>query len=384
MKNKQYLLTLIFIVFIISGIGCKSKNKSYENNYSLIPSIEDSIAIELDKYSINLSHHIQYFQIDNIDLLATLNNLNNSINIYDLNKQKIYKTIKLPKEGVNSFNNINSFIFNGFDSILLFSLQPSLIGIIDTSGRLKKTFKHDTYKSTFQKGQSPIKSGNKIYLCQIYPAMESNGRLSTTGQKNSYINITVDLSSGFNQKSALTYPKDLIGKDVFVMSVERVLGFNNSFVYHFGFSDNLYITNNHVEFNKILLETNYKLNTTYESNPNAPLNKGLQKMLEYDQIKCIYYDKFRECYYLTIRKRQAKQNKKSAININFLYPECFILILDKNLKYMGEVHFPENKYSFQMCFITEKGLYISEDNVNNSEFNENYMRFKLFKLIMLN
>jgi hypothetical protein len=103
-------------------------------------------------------------------------------------------------------------------------------------------------------------------------------------------------------------------------------------------------------------------------------------MLSIDEIQDMYYDKYRECYYIVIRKREKVLINGTAMNNRFIYPNCYILILDKNLKHMGEVFLPDDIYSFKMMFITPDGLYISEDNVNNPSFSEDYMRFKLFKL----
>ena len=113
---------------------------------------------------------------------------------------------------------------------------------------------------------------------------------------------------------------------------------------------------------------------------NSSLNKGLNNMLIHDEVKNLYYDEYRECYYVIIRKREENYIENSSIITKFLYPNCFILILDKNLNHIGEVHFPKDVYSFQMVFITNKGLYISEDNVENPSFSEDYMRFRLFTL----
>ena len=61
-------------------------------------------------------------------------------------------------------------------------------------------------------------------------------------------------------------------------------------------------------------------------------------------------------------------------------PDCFIIIIDKNFKFMGEVYLPDNTYSFKMTFVTPKGLCISEDNINNPSYSEDFMQFRLFNL----
>jgi len=135
---------------------------------------------------------------------------------------------------------------------------------------------------------------------------------------------------------------------------------------------------NHKKFISIPLEMNYDLKISYKAKSN--LKKGLEEKLIHDEIINIYYDKYRECYYLIIRKREPNYIRNSSITTHFIYPDCFILVLDKNLHYLGEVYFPKDIYSFNMMFITHKGLYISEDNINNPLFSEDYMRFRLFTL----
>ena len=59
---------------------------------------------------------------------------------------------------------------------------------------------------------------------------------------------------------------------------------------------------NHKKFISIPLEMNYDLKISYKAKSN--LKKGLEEKLIHDEIINIYYDKYRECYYLIIRKRE--------------------------------------------------------------------------------
>jgi hypothetical protein len=377
-KHILFISLLIIFLFLISG--CVTDDASFKNKFTLVASEDDTISIRLEENSRNLSFTIQYFRSDNTDFLAVLNRFNNSIEFYDINENKLYKALVIPREGNNSFVGIKSFICKEYDSILLFSQSLPEVGIIDSGGNLLKRIKYDIRTSSLQSGERPFCISNNVYLIRLYPAHESNGILTPAGQKNSSINLTVDLISGASKPSPLTYPEELTGQNVFVMHVQRVLGYDNCFVYHFDLLNGLYVTADHLTFKQVPLETNYKLKNLDDFNPSSSMNNGLNDMLTRDRVQCMYYDPFRECYYITIRKREDDRIDNSSIKIKFLYPECYILILDKNLKHMGEVHFPEDTYSFQMCFVTEKGLYISEDHVNNPEFSDDYMRFRLFTL----
>lgn len=379
MKKLILLFNLsIIILFLISG--CRNDSTSFNNTYTLVPSETDTINIRLEENSCNFSYYIQYFKSGNTDYLAALNYLNNSIEFYDIKANKLFKTLFIPREGDNTFLDLRSFICEKFDSILLFSMMPPRIGIMDTSGRLLRTIPHDIKIGSLQDGERPLRLGDNVFLPQLHPARESNGVLTSTGQKNSFINLTVDLISGAGSSTPLTYPAELIGQDVSIMRVERVLGYKNVFVYHFGLINSLFLTYDHRTFARVPLETNYNLKLFDDFNPASSVSNYLNDKLLRDEVKCLYYDEFRECYYITIRKREDDRINNSSITTKFQYPECFILVLDKNLKHIGEVHFPKDKYSFRMCFVTEKGLYISEDHINNPGFSEDFMRFRLFTL----
>jgi hypothetical protein len=78
---------------------------------------------------------------------------------------------------------------------------------------------------------------------------------------------------------------------------------------------------------------------------------------------------------------QKKNERKGPVmRSDFLFPNCFIAIFDVDFKHKGDVDFPDNIYSFTNLFITEKGIYISEDHVDNPTYTEDAMRFRLFKI----
>lgn len=378
---KKMFTYLLFFLFII---GCKDNSQSFKNKYILEPG-NDSIIIPLDKNSRNLSYHIQYFIDEKTDFLALLNLNSNSIEIYNLNDRKLFKVIKIQKEGSNSFGEMTSFLIKDFDSILVMSTLPRRIGIVDTSGNIIKKipFNQDVENRNIQtthpwSGHRPYLKDNLLFITEEYYARESNGKLTETGQKRAFVGVTLDILTGICKTLPLTYPEDLIGKDVFIMTMNRVLGYNNKFVYHFGFLNNLFVTEDHNTFNVLPLESNYYLKFAEEA--ESGLQKGVADMYVHDEVQDILYDKYREQYYIIIRKRNELSTGKLNPNPSLLFPDCFIIILDKDLHHIGEVDFPINTYSFKMVFITEEGLYISTDNVKNPNFNEDYMRFELFKV----
>jgi hypothetical protein len=383
-RNNVFSIYLNIICLLLIVFSCKNE-VTFKDKFTLVPTNEN-IRINIGSRSKNFSSHIQFFNADNVNYLAVLNRNNNSIEFYNLDKESFCRYTQIQLEGSNSFGTVQSFLINNFDSIIIITIYPRKIGIIDTCGNILRTIFYEkdinnniTMASLPTGGLRPYRLGNTIFLSQFYQAIESNGILTEGGQKKSYVALTLDLHTEQCTLLPLTYPKELIGTEVSAMPILRVLGYKDNFLYYFRNLDSFYTTEDYVEFNNLPIEINYKLNVLRGSNYMTPLSDAINIERTHDNILNMYYDKYRECYYIVIKKRNSDSANKSSFGTNF-YPECFILILDKKLKYLGESYFQANTYSFQMCFITEKGLYISEDNIENPEFSEDLMRFRLFTL----
>lgn len=55
------------------------------------------------------------------------------------------------------------------------------------------------------------------------------------------------------------------------------------------------------------------------------------------------------------------------------------MVLGRDFKVIKEVRFPKDRYLPKMCFIGKKGLYISENNPANPDFDENKLVFSCFR-----
>mgnify|MGYP001214763231 CR=1 FL=1 len=375
-------------VLVLLNIGCIN---NYKDRFTLSPDLK-RIDIAIRENSRNRSRCIQYFQYKNNEFLAVSNNISNNVEVYDFGKRELSYEITIRTEGEHSFYRNFGFVLKTPDTLILVTQNPQSIGIANSSGEVIKTisYKTDVEGNRMQMttpysigAQGPILENNLLLLNQFYRADNSNGLFTKELQEDSYLIAEVNMETGECRRKPLKYPEEQIGKNIVGMYVRRVAGWDNSLVYIFSNIDGIYITRNRLNFEKCVLETNYNLSLPDRDKESInDVQAGMRYTISHDEIVDILYDAFRECYYVFVRKRS--KDSTNELNIKFLYPDCFILILDKNLKHMGEVFLPDNTYSFKMKFITPEGLYISEDHVNNPSFDENYMRFRLFKLAELN
>ncbi|MDX9928018.1 MAG: DUF4221 family protein, partial [Bacteroidales bacterium] len=180
----------------------------------------------------------------------------------------------------------------------------------------------------------------------------------------------------------LVYPAEMVGQEVWESpNVMRTINEDGLFVYHFSNLTDLFVSVDNQTFGKVRIESNYKLKLNGDAfKYRYDMTGALMNTLTHDMLRDIFYDKYRNCYYIFYMKRNENPDAGRNLFLKLQYPDCFILILDKDLKHMGEVFLPDNTYSFQFSFITPDGLYISEDHPNNPDFDEDFMRFRLFKL----
>jgi len=57
-----------------------------------------------------------------------------------------------------------------------------------------------------------------------------------------------------------------------------------------------------------------------------------------------------------------------------------VMILDKDFKILAEDKFPGKTHDLTDFFVTDKGLWISNNNPENPNFSEDHLSFTLFEL----
>lgn len=381
--------TLIFffaILVIFSNCNNEKNSGNKKNSFTLEPTT-DSIYIKLGENELNRTSLNQYFSENDTNYLAVLNMQRHSIYIYNLDNEKLLKEIVVEHEGTNAFSGLFGYVVKNLDTIVLISNIPPRIGIINNQGAVIKkiSFERDMnnkvlFPAVPLSGTKGFLIGDSLYIMQDLYIPDYNGNVTSDVQKQANVSIIVDLKSGLVKSLPLSFPTELVGKDIFSMDNFWELGYQNCFVYNFNIMDNLFVTKNFSEFKKTPIKTDYDFKLPQKMYKLRNDFTGLRKYkMKTDRIWDIKYDKYRECYYIFVRKRETdiKQDEFKHTNPR---PNFFIIILDKTFSHLGDVHFPQNTYSTHNMFITQKGIYISEDHIDNPSYSEDAMKFRLFKL----
>ena len=60
--------------------------------------------------------------------------------------------------------------------------------------------------------------------------------------------------------------------------------------------------------------------------------------------------------------------------------EFSVIVLNADFEIIGETRFPGKKYFYKMSFVGKEGLYISENDLENPQFDEYKLVFTCFKI----
>ena len=104
--------------------------------------------------------------------------------------------------------------------------------------------------------------------------------------------------------------------------------------------------------------------------------KNIQIQGKLPHYSHLMYDKYRKVFYRFAL--MPDDNIKPFSNNP--HQSFSIIILNKDYEIIGETKFPGNTYAHHLCFVGKKGLYISENNENNPQFDENKLVFRCFTL----
>ena len=143
-------------------------------------------------------------------------------------------------------------------------------------------------------------------------------------------------------------------------------------MYVFGQNDSIYVaTADHKNVKGYNAKSKYLKPAKYIPKPHyAALNDYLRESNQQQFYHYIYYDKYREVYYL------------SLIHIwSFGRRTCSIVILNKNFRIIGETLLPDYRYQNRSIVVLKDGLYICDSHYKREDYDENVWSFQRFDLM---
>lgn len=392
----KYIISPLLFFILLFMVSCGERQSSAsDDQMALVGS--DTLAFSLDAGTFYDAAALFQFEDKGKEYLLFQNDRHRGkprLLIFDIEKQNVFKTVPLYEEGPNGIPVISGGWPLDMDHFIVTTLSIYCC-IVDNKGNILNKLQlydggwkdwKELYKdycfSTFKNycASPAIVRDSLLYFNQYrtgYPHKPGDW-------KNTSMFAYANLNDGKMSKTAFTYPS--------IFNEEEVLT-TKSYDPVFSYAD----TGKDVavslkQYDSILVSSDFKNVRTYNAKSryfpsirprlyNA--YKDLLVWMQEEYLKPRYhhllYDKYRDVFYrFALMPYQFPQGKIPTGDPSG--QEFSVIILNNKYEIIGETKFPGNTYHYRMCFVGKKGLYLSLNNQENHNFDEDKLEFRCFTL----
>lgn len=374
---------LVFLAFLFA---CNTSKQ--DKLYDKITFLETTEYIELtlDSLTKPTTTCLQY-DISHDEMLYWFNESTNSI--YKFNLSTGYSNIiRISKEGPEGVGIINGFYVVNPNEIIITTNGLAGAYVIDSTARLKRKILFSNKKQNFKGGYSApynrnelfkktVKVNNMIYFPQKVTAYWPS--LKNEELNDFSIELAFNLETEALEKKPVHFPSDYWKFGFTGLYFSREVDINNRFIYSFTNDHNIYVyDSDNWSCNKINAKSRYIDELGYEKK-NGTIEEHVKSEIKNPRYEAIRYDPFHDLYYRIVYHGDEIYEFTNWSLLSKNKKRYSILILDSSFKIVGEFLLPSAKYMVPNLFITPKGIYISNANYNNPDFDESVVKFYLFK-----
>lgn len=376
---------LLFLLILLLHSACNRK----ENRSSWILEEKESyLDYELDSYT-RIPFYIHTFTIGKDEYMCFQNFSSPEILIYHVATGKLIKKVTFDREGDNAIAGgfLEGFSVIDFNHIYISGLADCTIYVTDTTGIIHQKLNY-----------AKASDGKPLLHCwrelgelrfigdTLFLPQQNNFQFGERMIEESPVMACMDTISKTVTRLPMRFPPL-----VTIHEMGTFAGTGNdykscydgeNFIYSFCFMDELWKTDrHHAIVHKTIAKSKYadNIKVVRFSTDNEKLLQ--KKNCEVPSYGNILYDKYRHVYYRFVYPPVEMENDVDYLSIlRTGRKQASIMILDHDLKVIGESLLPPYRYNTYLCFIREDGLYISTANAMNPTFNEDILRFQKFEL----
>ena len=382
------ITSFICLASCICLFACQDLPKESTATYDIDLVESKKITLPCDENTYFLSKSIFQFEEDGKEYLHFENSRKGLYEIitFDLEKQEVHKRIPIEPEGPNGIpamygskpypDSKNYLIFQGKAFRIS---QMNGEGIVDRNYQLKSPGRFvRVILSTFCYLPSFVRD-SVLYFDQRVASKKKRDL------PNYPIFAALDLNTGELDWASLNFPTTFNGDYSHIQS-------GDSFTYDYNYKDDRLVCS-FIESDSIMVTDDLSTVKWYNAK-----SRFLDSMIPYinDPTEDVYdlirkeekpkywhlmYDKYRDVYYRFAEMPcELAENEDPYDEFAPRAREFSVIILDKDFRIIGETKFPGKKYFYKMSFVGRDGLYISENNLANPDFDEDKLVFACFKL----
>ena len=382
--------TIYILLFSVLLMSCSDRTDT--NDVCSLQPQEDYLEFAIDDETRIPLFNLYTFQCDGIDYLTFSTQGTRTILIYELQTGKLIKKIAYEAEGPNSVGtDIWGFYVKDFNHIYIPNNDRSIIYETDTTGTINRVI--DYTKTVDGKLTLPAYyvNLNNQQMSFIGDSLFIPQKMSNYLDAESYCptSVIVNMKDGKVSPFKMRFPQWAIDrnndKTIEIPSSYSMVYDGKKFVYSFTMHENIFRVNPYTaQMEEFSARSRYLPKLKYTKMPDE-FSQVLKITCETPEYGNILYDKYRKVYYRFTHLKSDLDHEVEHIKIlHSGKMEFSIMILDEDFNILGETKFPSYTYLNNICFINEKGLYISTSHFMRKDYSDDVLRFQLFKLIDIN
>lgn len=370
----------LLLLICASFVSCSPKKEKVELSLSIL----NSIKIPLDS-SINPNRtSFQYIYSDSGEFLALQNKAVHAIEIFNLKSGVHVKRIKLNKDGPNRSGEVNGFRLFSNDSLLIASYPQKLMlfnfeGIKTGEFSIKDTKNDVNYISSTS--EIPfLFEGKKVFGAQPFFRNFFDMSSSDLGKYSHIYQLDMESVNPEAKWLPISNPEDTwkegkkVPKFTWTDRGDSILvsPYNDHRIWVISKKSGELL--NRVEVKAPLVNQFHII----KGLPSG--DQGIIEELESDRYELLLYDRFREVFYrfyfVGIDVNDFEIDYRDLFSNR---PKVGLLVLDTNLKIIGNHLFENHQIEPWNYFVGQKGLYVSTNNSNRDDFDENFLRYEIIR-----
>jgi len=373
----------ISIIVLLSLIGCSKKKSENQNIVYYKKHGQLQIAV-YEKFSQDRDR-TQYFETDSGEYLAVWNKIGPAIEIISLQDKLSKARIPIFKDGPDRVGVTNGFFIASQDSILLASIPPTVF-ILDFQGKVKSQTSINNPENVVNyltsTNETPfLFNGSTLYGAQ--PFFKNIYQINESEASNSKLIYTINLANKTDQEAKwlpVYRPKDVWKdgkKSVDFTWADRgdsiIISPNTDHRLSVISKESGELVENIEAKSKSI--DDFRIINGYPVGDQAVidnLTKGHYDLLLQDKYRDVFY----RFYFVGIN---WEEYGLSPMELKTNPPKVGVMVLDKNLNIIGEHLFENHELEKWNYFVGRGGLYVSTNNPNRDDFDENFLRYDIIR-----
>jgi len=366
---------ILFIITILIITSCSNTNEYYKSKY-IFTNTSNKVLI----------HKIEgkYYNTNSISWkdskLIMSNRIDNSL--YEFSKDRLLNKYIFDIDGNNGVgSNVSNFNYQSKDSIFILGFYSKKLFIVNSKGNINMTipllnYSEEVFGNPFIVTESPLhynKGEIQFSTFAKYPIIEN---IETYRDRPIYYKFDLKDSTFF--KSPITFNISRIKNNYNPDSYTALsTKFKDGYLYMFQYDNIILHIKNDSLVNKYEVESEHFQNIMHVAKPDW--QKASEAYFKGSNVFGVRYDKYQKLIYVLLHLPIDKEKFNRKKRYSFNDKDIAVIVLNDKFEKLAETILPIENYQRNM-FINKEGLWVSNNNPNNPDFDESKLSFTLFKL----